>query len=71
LCGFEDCSVNVKFDDRPIRKFRATGPSDHSTTIRSRNPCPVLAVHSRSEQFFTGREDGAGWHARRMTKDSC
>jgi hypothetical protein len=33
LCGFDDCSLNVKFDDRPIRRFRAAEASDHSTTI--------------------------------------
>jgi hypothetical protein len=33
LCGFDDCSLNVKFDDRPIRRFQAAEANDHSTTV--------------------------------------
>lgn len=32
LCGVEDCIVNVRFDEGPIRHFTAVPPSDSSTT---------------------------------------
>jgi len=32
LCGIEGCGVNVRFDSRPIQRFSASGPNDHSTT---------------------------------------
>jgi hypothetical protein len=33
LCGLRGCSVNVKFDDQPIRSFDAVEAEDHSTTV--------------------------------------
>lgn len=33
LCGVEECTVNVRFDDGPIRRFTAVPPSDQSTTV--------------------------------------
>jgi double zinc ribbon protein len=32
ICGIETCNVNVRFDHRPIQRFSASQPSDHSTT---------------------------------------
>lgn len=33
MCGVEDCTVNVRFDEGPIRHFTAVPPSDNSTTV--------------------------------------
>lgn len=33
LCGIEECTVNVRFDEGPIQQFTAVPPSDHSTTV--------------------------------------
>ena len=32
LCGYNDCSVNVKFDNGPSTRYSATAPADHSST---------------------------------------
>ena len=32
LCGIDDCTVAVKFDDGPARTYPAAEPSDHSST---------------------------------------
>lgn len=32
LCGYDDCSVYVRFGDKKPQKFSASGASDHSTT---------------------------------------
>lgn len=32
LCGYNDCAVNVKFDDGPSTRYGATAPADHSST---------------------------------------
>ena len=33
LCRIDECTVNVRFDTRPIQQFSASEPSDHSTTV--------------------------------------
>ncbi len=33
LCGIEDCTVNIRFDDGQIQRFTAVPPSDQSTTV--------------------------------------
>jgi hypothetical protein len=33
LCGVEECTVNARFDEGPIRRFTAVPPSDNSTTV--------------------------------------
>jgi hypothetical protein len=33
LCGVENCTVNVRFDQGSIRHFTAVPPSDHSSTV--------------------------------------
>jgi hypothetical protein len=33
VCGIEDCTVYVRFDNGPVMRFSADEPSDHSTTI--------------------------------------
>ncbi len=43
LCHVSDCSVNVRFDDGPVRTVSAQGAADYSTTI--------LFLES-SESFF-------------------
>jgi hypothetical protein len=32
LCGYGGCSVTVRFDEKPPRRFSAAGPEDNSTT---------------------------------------
>jgi hypothetical protein len=32
LCGYSGCSVSVRFDDKPPRRFSASEVADHSTT---------------------------------------
>lgn len=32
LCGIDDCTVSVRFDEGKAQNFSAVGPSDHSTT---------------------------------------
>lgn len=33
LCSFNECAVNVRFDDGPVRRVSASGPTDNSTTV--------------------------------------
>ena len=33
LCGIDNCTVNVRFDEGPIRHFTAVPPADQSTTV--------------------------------------
>lgn len=37
-CGISNCSILVKFDDKPPVRFSATEPSDHSTTTLFLSP---------------------------------
>lgn len=32
-CGFRSCRVEVRFDDKPAKKYRAVEPSDYSATM--------------------------------------
>ena len=41
LCGIEDCTVNVRFDQGPIQQFSAVEPSDRSTNM--------LFIHTQSK----------------------
>jgi len=33
ICHVQGCAVNVRFDQGPIQRFSAVGPSDYSTTL--------------------------------------
>lgn len=33
ICDFDECAINVRFDDGPIKTFRVNKPSDHSSEI--------------------------------------
>ena len=47
LCGVEDCTVNVRFDEDPLRRFSAVPPSDQSTTVLFLEDAPSFVAKLR------------------------
>lgn len=53
ICDFDNCTINVRFDDGPIKAFRVTKPSDHSSeTFFIASEGAFVAQLSKSKRTF-------------------
>jgi hypothetical protein len=53
ICDFDDCTINVRFDDGPIKAYRVNKPSDQSSeTFFIANTSPFLAQLSKAKKTF-------------------
>lgn len=53
ICDFDDCTINVRFDDGPIKVFRVNKPSDHSSeTFFLANVPSFVAQLTKAKKTF-------------------
>lgn len=51
ICGYNDCSVMVRFDDKPAIRFTATEPADHSSTALFLSPAKKMIAGLKTSKI--------------------
>lgn len=47
LCGFDGCSVSVRFDDAAPMRFRGNGPADHDSKVLFLSPASKFIASAK------------------------